>query len=84
METANDLIDMADVTMERPTTEGLLAIEPGKKKAYYAGEDFRVTDLARTLASRAAKITGDCYKVSTTFLRGYATVERIGKEGGSR
>lgn len=84
METANDFIDTTDVTTERPTTEGLLAIEPGKKRSYYAGENFRVTDLARTLASRAAKITGDCYKVSTTFLRGYATVERISKEGGAR
>lgn len=84
METANDLIDTTDVTTERPTTEGLLAIEPGKKRSYYAGANFRIESLARTLASRAAKITGDRYSVSTAYLHGYVTVKRTAKEGGTR
>ena len=84
METASDLIDPADVTMERPTTEGLLAIAPGKRRSYYAGGDFRTEALARALASKAARITGDRYSVSITYLRGYATVTRAAREGGAR
>lgn len=84
METASDLIDTADVTMERPTTEGLLAIAPGKRRSYYAGGDFKIEALARTLASKAARITGDRYSVSTTYLHGYATVTRAAREGGAR
>lgn len=82
METASDLIDTADVTMERPTTEGLLAIEPGKKRSYYTGASYRIESLARTLASKAAKITGDRYSVTTRYLHGYVTVTRT--EGGGR